>query len=88
MVLFHKDDEYSVLSPEEITSYSRERQVTLAGVADFGLVRKDLTIWKEAVVKAGADKAIDKFSKEKLMEAVRTFPFEDIRTTYVLCSKR
>ena len=62
-------------------------RVALAGVADFGILWKDSTIWKEAVVKAGADKNMSVFGKEKLMEAIRTFPFEDIRTTYVLYPK-
>jgi hypothetical protein len=76
------------MSSDEKVSYTRQRKAALAGVADVGLLRKDATIWKQAVVKAGADKNINVFGKEKLMEAIRTFPFEEIRTTYVLCSKR
>ena len=58
-------------------------RVALAGVAEYGLLWKDAKIWQEAVVKAGADKDINVFGQDKVLEACRTFSFADVQPTYV-----
>ena len=61
---------------------ARDR-VTLSAVADLALQWKDAELWRRVVETSGANKDINVFGAQKILDACKVFSFEQVQNTSV-----